>query len=88
MIATEMDKQMASDEVIATMYRRTVKQQNECIARLRSNPQFDFLGTIPLSAVVVKEIPNGLPVVLAHPNTVAAKEYMTIAKQIIERTEE
>lgn len=68
--------------VIATMFRKNVTQHKECVAQLAK--KYNLLGSVPLSAVVVKEIPNGLPVVTAHKNTQAAKEYIAIAKKIME----
>ena len=68
--------------VIAAMYRKNVTQHKECVAQLTK--QYNLLGAVPQAAIVTKEIPNGLPVVIAHPNTQAAKEYIAIAKKIMD----
>ena len=66
--------------VLATMYRSNVKEHNEHIGLLAANN--NLLGIIPMSAMVTKEVEFGLPVVIAHPTSKPAIEYIKVANKI------
>lgn len=63
--------------LITTMFRSQSSEHREYKNRIAAEQ--NLLGTIPLSTIVTKEVAFGLPVVAAHPNASAAKEYERIA---------
>lgn len=66
--------------IIATMYRGVSKEHKEYVAKIAE--EYNLLGIVPLSAIVNKEIGTGVPVVIAHANSNAAKAYIEISSLI------
>ena len=67
---------------IATKYNSRSQVHKDYIELIAK--EHTLLGVIPDAVSVVKGIPIGLPVVAAHPQTRAAKEYKNIAFNLLE----
>lgn len=74
------NKDLETLGLIATMYRSQVSEHQTILADMTS--KYNVLGIIPQSAVVTKGFPQGLPVVVTHPQSKAAKAYISIANNL------
>lgn len=54
---------------------------------LCENTQIAFLGRLALDKIIQEDSDRGLPTVLAHPESKAALEYISIAKRVIQKIE-
>jgi len=74
------NKDLKVTGIIATMYRSSLNEHKNYLARI--SEEFHVLGIVPLSAIVNKELDSGLPVVIAHSISNAAKAYSGIAERL------
>lgn len=68
------------DGIVVTMMRSTLIEHKQYLQKITE--QYNVMGVIPLSAVVNKGLSEGLPVVMAHPASNAAKAYLNVAETI------
>jgi len=66
--------------IIATMYRSSLNEHKSYLEKITRD--YRVLGIVPLSAIVNKELDSGLPVVIAHTVSNAAKAYTAISEMI------
>ena len=74
------NKNLKVDGIIVTMMRSNLNEHKNYLQKI--SEEYNVLGVVPLSAIVTKELDVGLPVVIAHPISNAAKSYINIADNI------